>query len=458
MSPTISQRTHEKKPPGRPEGRPTALAQMTFVEHALCPLDPRTSLRPGAVFRTRYYYTDPGRHTRLARVEVSCSRGLLASDEFFLWGLLALTLARGRDAIELVATPHECLRRLGLIDHLTRRGGRQYLRFLSAIGRLSALRYRNDTFFDPVRREHREVRFGILACRPPRAGIGRRWRFIWDPAFLEAVRSRGGCIRFDLATYASLDPASRRLFLFLVKVFPRRATTPRMSVRHLGEHLLGFSPTLSTSAMKSKLARVVARLASIGVVMGEKQVFEKRGRGDYSVVLARGPYFAQRELPATAGAGGSTVLGLLGDLGFDPASARRLVGRHPPRLLRNWIDVTLSARKKFGEGFFRKSPQAYLIDNLKHAALGNRTPPDWWHELRKQRPSPGRSGAANRDGGTPAAPGPVLSGVREEIRACFLATGQEGADASRNAERFARELADRMETIPEEDEAGITKR
>jgi hypothetical protein len=43
----------------------------------------------------------------------------------------------------------------------------------------------------------------------------------------------------------------------------------------------------------------------------------------------------------------------------------------------------LAAKERFGDAFFKRSPQAYFVDNVKHAAAGTRTPPDWWHELRK---------------------------------------------------------------------------
>jgi transcriptional regulator with XRE-family HTH domain len=33
--------------------------------------------------------------------------------------------------------------------------------------------------------------------------------------------------------------------------------------------------------------------------------------------------------------------------------------------------------------FFKRSPQAYSIDNVRNAAEGWRTPPDWWHQLRR---------------------------------------------------------------------------
>jgi hypothetical protein len=54
------------------------------------------------------------------------------------------------------------------------------------------------------------------------------------------------------------------------------------------------------------------------------------------------------------------------------------------RLVAECADMTLAASERFGEKFFKNSPQAYFVDNLKAQASRNRTPPDWWRELRKQ--------------------------------------------------------------------------
>ncbi len=56
---------------------------------------------------------------------------------------------------------------------------------------------------------------------------------------------------------------------------------------------------------------------------------------------------------------------------------------YPPRLVSEWADITLAAKERFGEQFFRRSSQAFFLDNLKHARTGRRQPPDWWRELNK---------------------------------------------------------------------------
>jgi hypothetical protein len=62
------------------------VGQLSLVEHALCPLDPRAS-----VFDTSYYFTDSARHQREAKASIFCPLGLSANDEFYLWGLPATT-------------------------------------------------------------------------------------------------------------------------------------------------------------------------------------------------------------------------------------------------------------------------------------------------------------------------------------------------------------------------------
>ena len=70
-------------------------------------------------------------------------------------------------------------------------------------------------------------------------------------------------------------------------------------------------------------------------------------------------------------------------LGFDLPSASSLVRRYPRKLVALWTDITQAALERFGREHFRKSPMAYFVDSLSKAAQGTRTPPDWWHEIRK---------------------------------------------------------------------------
>ena len=75
----------------RKQGITIGLGELSLVEHALCPLDSRKSLSENLVHSNAYFYTDRNRHQRKAQVRVNAPLGLSASDEFYLWGLLALT-------------------------------------------------------------------------------------------------------------------------------------------------------------------------------------------------------------------------------------------------------------------------------------------------------------------------------------------------------------------------------
>ena len=129
----LSNDAPKPRPEAQPNARRLGFGQLSLVEHALCPLDARTSLQPGLVHRTTFPYSDGLRKRRSAHVEVACPYGLSAHDEFYLWGLLALTLSQDSVDAEFHATPHYCLRQMGLVDAQTRRGGRQYRQFAAAI-------------------------------------------------------------------------------------------------------------------------------------------------------------------------------------------------------------------------------------------------------------------------------------------------------------------------------------
>jgi hypothetical protein len=60
------------------------------------------------------------------------------------------------------------------------------------------------------------------------------------------------------------------------------------------------------------------------------------------------------------------------------------VEKYPGRLLQEWADITLAAQERFGKTFFNRSPMAYFVHNVQESAKGTRTPPDWWHEVRKE--------------------------------------------------------------------------
>ena len=375
---------------GRVRRTSSGRAQLSLVEHSLCPLDPSAGLRDHLVHETTYGYTDRNRHLKLAHVRVICPSGLSPADEFVLWGLLALTFAQPAPSFEFHATPHYCLRQLGLIECNGPKGGKDYRQFRETVKRLARVIYENTAFYDPIRGEHRDVGFGFLKYSLPiDAESSRAWRFIWDQQFFELCQATGGGLWFDLETYRRLDFASRRLFVFLQKLFYRSTMTPALDVRKVCVDTLGFSSTIEVRNLKMKLARCITRLSQEGIVklpegVVPQDLFVKHGVGKYSITLARGQYFdGQRvnKVPLTAEE--SPLVDPLRSVGFDDASIRRILADYATNMVQEWVDITLAAQERHGQEFFKKSPAAYFMDNIQHAAEGRRSPPDWWRELRQ---------------------------------------------------------------------------
>ena len=183
--------SHNPRRTRRREG--SGRAQLSLVEHALCPLDSSASLRDHLVHETAYGYTDRHGHLKIASVRVMCASGLSAADEFILWGLLALTFNQPSPSTEFHATPHYCMRKLGLVQSSSAKGGKDYRLFRETIKRLARVMYENSAFYDPIRSEHREVGFGFLKYSLPiDTESSRAWRFIWDQQFFELCQATGG--------------------------------------------------------------------------------------------------------------------------------------------------------------------------------------------------------------------------------------------------------------------------
>jgi len=361
----------------------TGIGQLSLVEHALCPLDARKSLVENLVFDSKYSYSSSGGTRATAQARIFCPLGLSAADELYLWGLLALTLLQPEPEPELFASPHWCLRQLGVINQTSKRGGRQYRQFADAIRRLSAVTYMSDAFYDPARCEHRQVSFRFFSYSlPVDLESSRAWRIAWDAIFFDMVKASAGHFRFDLAVYRELDAASRRLFLFVSKVLSRRTDLKAVRLEHLAIDLIGFSSTLNIRDMKAKVSRCLAKLTELHV-LADAEVF-KTSPGNYFVRMSRGPYFAEKSRrPYVIRPEDSPLFDTLLSLGFDDAAAARLIGRYPSHLLSEWTDITQAALERFGSGFFHKSPMAFLVDSVAKAAQGIRTAPDWWHNLKR---------------------------------------------------------------------------
>lgn len=135
---------------------------------------------------------------------------------------------------------------------------------------------------------------------------------------------------------------------------------------------------------------------------------------------------------------------LLRGLGFDDHGICRLLRRFPMPMLRQWTDITQAAKERFGPKFFKKSPQAFLVDNLKNAANGTRTPPDWWHDVRRAEARTQAQIQAANASMTPKE-SPAISEeyrqayerIAKEMFAVFRAGGQVESVAKGNAEKFA---------------------
>ena len=370
--------------------RRAGLAQLSLVEHALCPLDADLSIRGNHLHEAHYGYSDAEGKRRTAHVRVTYPNGLSPNDEFYLWSLIALTFAQPTVAGELHATPHFCLRQLGLIDQFSRRGGKDYKLFRAALWRLSAVTYFNSGFYDPVRGEHRDRSFGFLKYDLPLdAHSNRAWRIVWDPLFFEFCQATGGRLFFDLGTYRALDFASRRLYLFLHKLFWRRTVSPALDVRYVAQQVMGLREGMEMWHLKQKLARSMAKLIEqrlIALPLPAKRpqdLFRKKAKGCYTVQFHRGPHFNQQPQFSRLQLADSPLYGQLESIGFESPSIRRILTQYPPDLITAWADVTLAAIERKGRDFFTTSPEAFFIDNIREAAKGKRTPPDWWRELRK---------------------------------------------------------------------------
>jgi len=363
------------------------LAQHCLVEHALCPLDVNQALTPNAIHEYRYFFLDDNRNTKTAPVRVVCPFGLSPNDEFYLWGLLHLTFSQDHPAHEFVATPHYCLRELGIV-HKGADQQKRYDTFWHAIQRLSAVVYQNRQFYDPIRGEHRDVSFGLLKYSLPLdPRSSRAWRFIWDQQFFTFSKAMRGSFQFDLELYRNLDYATRRVLLLLTKVFWRRDSIT-LDVAHLAVNVAGFSSSIPVADLKIKLCRCAEKLLARRVirlpdaVTTPKHLFRKRSKGKYDIRLCRGPYF---DHPARFGARGkahgSPCYDPLKAIGFSDTDIARILKVHNHKTVQEWADITLAAIER---KMITKDPKAYFRYYIGKAAKREATPPDWWRELRKQ--------------------------------------------------------------------------
>jgi len=130
------------------------------------------------------------------------------------------------------------------------------------------------------------------------------------------------------------------------------------------------------------------------------------------------------------------------------------VKQYPGSLLQQWADITLAAKERYGESFFKKSPQAYFRDNINAAAAGKRTAPDWWIDIRREEEREAWAKAAEKFAGDSKTQSPAKQRqafadyLRGEGRSRFTElmgvafgeyrqSGHSDTDARREAEKYA---------------------
>jgi len=371
---------------------------------------------------------------RSAKVTVGAAFGFSPADEYYLWGLLALTFNQPAPTRVFSATPYFCLRKLGL-DH----GGKNYADFKSALERISGLSYRCSSFYDAVRGERRRVGFQFLSYSLPISDdSSRAWQFTWNDLFFEHCAATGGKLFFDLTsdTFRGLDPASRRLFLLLHKVFWRKSASPLFDLKHLAVNVLGFSSTRPVFKLKFDMTRCIERLLQGGLIVlpaGVSSVaglFEKRAKARYSVQFHRGPYFEQHSIARVAHQpaclADNPLFDPLRTIGFEDRQIRWILKSYPAGRIELWSDVTLAKLERDGARAFSVAPQAYLLDNLKH----ERTRPDWYLELKKQEHERHRQAAVDK----------VLAGLdMDEVEAAYRAAKSRAWEEFRGERSITRD-------------------
>ncbi|MCP4787185.1 MAG: hypothetical protein GY878_26945 [Fuerstiella sp.] len=354
------------------------IGQLTLVEHALCPLAPPSG--PFSYETTFCHFEN--RRRELAKVTIHCPLGLKPSDEFYLWGLLALTLGQREPSPEFLASPYYCLKELGIGW-----GGKQLRLFDEACCRLAAVHYGCSNFWDPVRKERVKAEFGFLErIRPLKTDSHRAWRFMWSPVFFELTKATGGYLRFDLEMYRGLDAASRRLFLLTSKQLHKAKVTQWFDLRELAVNQLGFSGRLETRYLKRKVQAASSKLAARGFLasVNEKSGVQRVDGGKVRVQFRRGPAFesastgAARSLSIERQAEYSQLL----RIGLEKRTTLWVLREFPSHHVREWCEITIAAMERGRE--FRSSPAAFFMHYLKEATAGTATAPDWWHAARNE--------------------------------------------------------------------------
>jgi hypothetical protein len=366
------------------------IAQLSLLETALWPLE--QGPRAGGTFDSAYSFR-AGDQPRQARVSVYAPQGLYAIDEYVLWGLLAMSLARREQGPVFMATPYWMLHQLGMAT-----GGYQYDQLRGSLERLALTAYQNTGFYNPLTQQHERVTLHFFSTYLPTKGRGgevdgeRAWRVEWSQQFYELCQATGGTLLFDLDVYRSLTPAARRLFLKLKDRF-WRSKRVFMNVDDLTINGLGYSADRPLKKRKFDLTGCIRELLEQGIIeLGRgqtdpKDLFLKRGKGLYVVQFFEGAYFrslhSERAKSPQNRRTEDPLWTPLKQLGVDEAAIRRLFKQHSRALIQRWVRITDAAVHEHPRGFggFKVSPAAFLIDGIQN----ERMPPDWIYSHEKER-------------------------------------------------------------------------
>jgi hypothetical protein len=155
-------------------------------------------------------------------------------------------------------------------------------------------------------------------------------------------------------------------------------------------NVLGFSETIALRNLKQKVKRAALRLGAQNIIqisqnVDTRQLFVDREDGGASLRLRRGPAFrkASRQLDVDA-VRSLPIFEPLSAIGLDDKAIGWVAKNFRHQLIQQWADITLAAKERHGLTFFRKSPQAYFMNNLREAAENGRTPPDWWWACKRE--------------------------------------------------------------------------
>lgn len=359
-------------------------AQLSVIETALWPLSQTELTRK--VFETRFSYTRKDGQREHAKVEIAACEPLRTNDDYVLWGLLSLTL-RYSEGNVLTTTPYWLLKQLGMPT-----GGHDYLLLRESVERLARMIYHCSAFYNPLTQEHERWTIAFFGSHLPTSlDSDRLWKLVWNEPFIRVSRVTGGRLLFDLELFHKLgSPAVRRLFLKLTDRF-YRTNRVYLEVDDLTINGLGYSARVPLKVRKQKLTQCIETLRQHGIVtLGKghstvKDLFIKRGKGSYVVVLYPGPYY-EKAINSPVSRNNPEADPLYGPMlaiGVDAPMIAKLLADCQRAILERWLRITEAAMKEKPAGFpgFKVSPAAFFVDGV----LNKRMPPDWMYQLEKSQ-------------------------------------------------------------------------